>query len=523
MFTGIPPLGSLTPIAQPGSQTTSGMATPQGRPGSSPGTPSVGGSSGLATPNPLPQQVSRLTRLQAIQRQDAQRLRLQADDDMAATIWAQSKDAEAEGGEESGRKRLKTTQSISLKKVAAVNANFTALTRVANAKKAITYSTANLEADVAIIFSADGMEKEATEFKADVGVKATAANNYLDSIKQRLETFTAMIEECNTEGAVNAVKQQIHTVAITINQGDLRTFNAAMSSLGRAKAAAGRKNAASRRREAAASAVHQRVAPPLWTIMQVKGNNENASIGLSPSLFEAKAGHRPCVLNGGVVNGKDSQTLLSSLPFSKSCLKDCRKAIAKGVEFTFRDGGNAPGCKKLIREMRKFWDPQIFTTLPTPESEWALKLWMPQFFISSDRSIQTGMTHFAAMEARYLVEGSEYIWGVRLPSLAGSTLRDKKMAMISAMHEDLDNSLLGTDAFFVKHVPDTVVIIPTGFMVAVASIGESKGIRWSFSSDENDTQRVRMNLEALLRDFPELNASGKGYQNYLDFLEGRVG
>ena len=64
MFTGIPPLGSLTPIAQPGSQTTSGMATPQGRPGG-PGTPSVGGSSGLATPNPLPQQVSRLTRLQS--------------------------------------------------------------------------------------------------------------------------------------------------------------------------------------------------------------------------------------------------------------------------------------------------------------------------------------------------------------------------------------------------------------------------------------------------------------------------
>ena len=89
--------------------------------------------------------------------------------------------------------------------------------------------------------------------------------------------------------------------------------------------------------------------------------------------------------------------------------------------------------------------------------------------------------------------------------------------MHGAQADFVTDSIQNPDAFVVKLEVGHLLALPSGYMMAIASIGSVTGVRWSMSSDEGDSMRVKDMLSRMMNDFPETRS--KGYQQFYDFLE----
>ena len=127
--------------------------------------------------------------------------------------------------------------------------------------------------------------------------------------------------------------------------------------------------------------------------------------------------------------------------------------------------------------------------------------------------------HFCTLDARVLLEGKQLVLGAHVDKIPGCTIREKKSHMYTASPEFVADMLSSSDAFFVKLEPGQLLATPSGFMLAVASIGTTSGIRWSVSYDESDNVRVKNLVAQMMLDFPELKGVSRGYQQWFDLLD----
>ena len=135
---------------------------------------------------------------------------------------------------------------------------------------------------------------------------------------------------------------------------------------------------------------------------------------------------------------------------------------------------------------------------------------------ATDTSLTVGFPHFASMEVRVLIEGSEVIVGIPVSKIPGDLLRDKRNFLLKQAIDDIQR-LVEDGGFIAVHDHTKPLLLPTGFVYIYASRGYA-GLRWSCSSDEGDTTRNMMNLEMLLESFPELRKESLGMTS-AEFME----
>ena len=116
-----------------------------------------------------------------------------------------------------------------------------------------------------------------------------------------------------------------------------------------------------------------------------------------------------------------------------------------------------------------------------------------------------------------LVSSGENLVGVRPDKVPGQDLREKRKHLYQMTVDDL-KKLVDADGFYVEVDAGCAIMVPSGFLVITASVG-SRGIRWSTSSDENDTTRVKHGVEKLLEAFPETRNASTGYAPWLKWLQ----
>jgi hypothetical protein len=71
--------------------------------------------------------------------------------------------------------------------------------------------------------------------------------------------------------------------------------------------------------------------------------------------------------------------------------------------------------------------------------------------------------------------------------------------------------------FALEHDSTKLAVLPTGFIYIIVSQA-SVGLRWSLSSDESDTNRVKLGLTNLIHSFPEMGNASTGCKQFLDWL-----
>ena len=146
----------------------------------------------------------------------------------------------------------------------------------------------------------------------------------------------------------------------------------------------------------------------------------------------------------------------------------------------------------------------------------AEKPYQHQFIGMSATGLQVGYAHFAAMELRVVLKGSETIIGIVPEKIPGANAKEKRKALFSSPFDTVQK-LVADGGFAFEHGDDKAAVLPTGYFYAIASEGCTL-LRWSLSSDDNDTHRQAKCLKDLLDSFPELRKPNLGMQSCLEHL-----
>ena len=88
----------------------------------------------------------------------------------------------------------------------------------------------------------------------------------------------------------------------------------------------------------------------------------------------------------------------------------------------------------------------------------------------------------------------------------------------NASAEELHDLVLAK-GWYLTHDSSKLALIPTGVITVTISSDGAMGLRWSLSSDQQDTSRVRRILGMLLESFPEMKNASLGYNSYLQYLD----
>ena len=270
--------------------------------------------------------------------------------------------------------------------------------------------------------------------------------------------------------------------------------------------------------EAAAAVVPARL-ELLKGVFNEVGNGESKGMG---SLFEAKSGHAPCVLQTATtIRGKDFDlptTLAKMLPV-KQAVKSLNQHL-QSSPWGYQDIASDTKGKKIITTIAKCFDPMVMSKLPVDtEQGFGAKVYRPSFLGLKKYFMHCNLSPYAAMEARLVVEGSEFVMGVQCDDVPpqGDDLKQKRNWMASASAADL-KELFGTKGFLVKHDSSNLLIVPSGWMCYIFSEDGAKIIRWGLSSDNNDTSRVKVYLDMMIRSSAELRSAGAGYTAFHRYL-----
>ena len=79
--------------------------------------------------------------------------------------------------------------------------------------------------------------------------------------------------------------------------------------------------------------------------------------------------------------------------------------------------------------------------------------------------------------------------------------------------------VLQAGGFVARHDQTGILVAPSGFLITVLSIVESTGLRWSISSDNSYTLRVRYMLKEMMSSYKELGVASLGMSGFLTYLE----
>jgi hypothetical protein len=257
-------------------------------------------------------------------------------------------------------------------------------------------------------------------------------------------------------------------------------------------------------------------APPLHSILvQLIAMPDMDVAKFSASVFEAKGGVRACAI--GAYPLKDPVPLIKANAYSKKAFRDITTHL-KENEWGVINMSEPPKRKKIVSFLKAAYDATLFNRLPVPHNEdWPTVLYEPQFFGMAKSFTYVGMSPFAAMEARLMLEGTQIVAGIAYDKCPGETMKDKRNNMYK-LHIDELKPLIVNFGFITSCDSSKLIVLPTGFMIMIAAATAGWGVRWGMSSDEHDTGRVKMLLRLMLDAFPELKHPSAHHSPFYDYL-----
>ena len=239
----------------------------------------------------------------------------------------------------------------------------------------------------------------------------------------------------------------------------------------------------------------------------------HANVG---SLFEAKAALK--VAKCAPITGQDPIGSLQKLPFVKSALKLVRAHHASGSPWGVFPVTDEPKMKRLDKVLNTGHDVLMMSHMILPKDlDWAPKVYVKHVFGACADWAHIGMSHMCCMEVRVLFSGREAVLGFPFDEISGASMRDKRAWIVNASADGLTN--LAKNGFAVTHDQTEAIVIPTGFMLSYFAHELCLGMRWSITSDQQDTHRVRRLLRELMNSFRELAQPSAGHIGFRSFLE----
>ena len=255
---------------------------------------------------------------------------------------------------------------------------------------------------------------------------------------------------------------------------------------------------------------------PLWTML-MEGMAEEPSHNICNSKFEAKAGirasfleffapeSRKCIIDAPVVK-KASGRVAKAL---KGNLEACSDELiaGKGVLRAF-DEKVGMGLGAELRSKRSL-----------PAGEWARKVFAFFLYGGSYGATEVAWAPYGMMQAQLVISGTMVIIGLKTDTLPGHTYEEKRNAVSRMTMQNIKDHI-DQGGFFCRFeqgveatTGNTGILIPTGFLILTAS-RDARVLRWSLTSDEADTARVRDTLRNCVQSFPEFRTPEAGYMQF---------
>ncbi len=126
-------------------------------------------------------------------------------------------------------------------------------------------------------------------------------------------------------------------------------------------------------------------------------------------------------------------------------------------------------------------------------------------------------THHALIDVRFVMEGSEIIYGVRTFDLEGASLKDKHTAM-SAMTWATFLQLVKSKGFAVQVKAGSAVAIPAGFGIVIVNKGPAvtHGLRWQVAGSVKRMTDTLRSTVSIMVSWPTV---GESYKVVRDFVK----
>jgi hypothetical protein len=239
---------------------------------------------------------------------------------------------------------------------------------------------------------------------------------------------------------------------------------------------------------------------------------EAGAISQTSSFLEAKMGLRAAVVAPGL---GDPATLIAATAKAKKAHKDILNHL-KTSKFGIVPVLDTPSIKRIVKELKKAFDPCLFAQLVLPDQDWAPKVYSPQYFGASESYAAVNCNHFGCMDCRMLFAGEEVLIGV--PITAGCDLKALRRQIFASTVDEL-RVLVNNGGWAIKHDSTHVAIIPSGFLVVQLATTAIWGVRWSIASDADDLERVKRTVTILTQLYPEITNASTGYCQWLQWLQ----
>ena len=200
-------------------------------------------------------------------------------------------------------------------------------------------------------------------------------------------------------------------------------------------------------------------------------------------------------------------------------VKSCRAHLHSNAWGVFPlPGSEDVKGKRIEKILHKGYDPVMLTVLPVPTSDdWGRKVYVRHVFGAQEGWTHVGMPHMCCMEVRVILEGSESILGFPYDEIPGSSAKEKRVWLASASADELHER--NTRGFCITYDQTEAAVIPSGYMCVHVAHKTTFGLRWSISSDQQDSTRVKRLLRELLAAFRELSQPSTGHTGFLSFLD----
>jgi hypothetical protein len=235
------------------------------------------------------------------------------------------------------------------------------------------------------------------------------------------------------------------------------------------------------------------------------------------SIFESKGGIRAssvCPKGQGDILGDFEKSALG-----KTSIRGIKKHLQGSPWGVLSLAATDQKAKKLDKVLKKAFDGALFSRLPLPvTTEWAGLIYGMQVMGARKGFQQIGLLHFACMEARVCISGEAHLIGIVPSVVPGANLREKR-AFLSGCGVDEVHSHAVQGGWGMKMDPGSAVVLPTGFMVVSVFSEDTYWLRWSISSDEQDTNRVKAGIKAITDAYPEMRNASSGHTQFYEFLD----
>ena len=440
-------------------------------------------------------------------RADTLRASVEADDFAQAKLGVLFSDIDDDHEQVRPAKKFK---NIALERVRVTGAVSLVKTKIAEMKIKLT-SDHNATVEVVAKMFAEGFSFFANdnEAKIDFAIKMNAAVTQLSDAEDIVASILADMAGSHLVEDLCREKTDADHVLKGLSKGPCKKyrlsftqFNKVLKSIDRDKTLA----------DAAAANVEQPlVVPPFDAIMYALAAEGN--INVSASFFEAKSGLRGALV--APLAGTHAIQVIEKFVNTKKAMRDLASHL-KSNQTRVLPITDVPAKRKLLKELRKSFDVSLFSQLVLPQQDWTPLVYDPQYFASTVGWVQVGYTHMCCCECRVMLKGDEVIMCFSPESIAGITIKDKRKNIFAMTIDDVKRAL-NRGGFLIAHDSTNIAVLPSGYIYVTCS-SVSRGLRWSFSSDEADTQRVKMDLTLLIQCCPEFGNSSTGYSQLLAWL-----